>query len=1066
VLPCAYWGSIVRLGEIVADHRYLIRASALTFLLLLSTACDSDSGGGRDLGGGGGGTSCSGAQRACGSSCVDTSSDVAHCGGCYQPCAADEACEAGACVPGAASLCGNGAIDMGEVCDGELLGDASCESQGFGPGALACAKGCADYDRTGCGAPDSCGDGALDGVEVCDGANHGGASCESLGFGPGTLTCLENCAGFDTTACAPPPDPCGNGAIDPGESCDGALLGDASCASLGYGQGDLACRADCLGFDPAGCAQPPDPCGNGLLDEGEACDGASFGDVSCESLGHWGGTLTCLNQCQTIDDASCVAVCPKDCTSLECGLDPICGEPCGECDAFSVCEDGACTQVCDLEAITTDLVIDVNLDVVPVSGTLTLNGATMPDNTKLYDEDESRGSVVFVSRDTNDWWYVSVGASGAATFDSEVLTGTYDVLFHAASTSYQDVLPDQEVVLLKDVAIQAAWSQTFDLQTVTISGLVTRNGATMPDNTKLYDEDEDRGYVTFARADTHDTLYATLGAQGAAQYFVELFTGEYDVGFDAASRSYQDVLPDQTLSIHEDVTIGSDQSIGFDLQTTIISGAATLNGGTLPDNTKLYDEDEDRGYVTFARVDTGDALYSTIGAQGAGDYTQELFVGDYALGFDAASASYQDVLPDQTIPVQPLLSIQAPTTYNVPLKVVTVSGQVRLNGGTMPNNTKQYDEDEARGYVVFRNPANGDTRYATIGAQGPGLYEATLFAGDYAVLFDAASRSYQDVLPDQTLVLNTGAAFESDQVMDLSLETLTLWGEVRLNGGTMPDNTKLYDEDEARGHLVLRRDETGDTWYLSVGASGPGAFEAEVFHGTYTVLFDGASRSYQDALPDQTVRLEPAVALGASQERSYDLTTVTVSGEVTLNGGTMPDNTKLYDEDEERGHLVFRNRMTGDSLYAPIGAQGAGLYEAEIFTDAYDVLFDAQSQSYQDVLPDQALVVRTGCMDAGDCEHDAADITGTWYFTTSSGYWPDLTIMIEQDGDEIGGSFVSSQGQSGVIETGAREGSGLQFTFYLPSCPVEAFGTVHGGCMMSGTMSCASSTNWFAIRMD
>ena len=1047
--------------------RCLLSCLALLGALLMVVAgCDSASGGGRDLGGGGGGTSCPSGQRACGSTCVNTATSAAHCGGCYQVCAPEEVCEGGSCAPGTASPCGNGVLDQGEVCDGAPLGDASCESLGFGPGALACAKGCADYDPTGCGAPDSCGDGVMDGVEVCDGLAHGGATCESLGYGPGALVCLENCAGFDAAGCAPPPDPCGNGVIDPGEACDGLLLGDASCASLGFGQGDLACREDCLGFDPSGCAQPPDPCGNGLLDQGEACDGPAFGEVSCESLGHWGGSLTCSNHCQTIDDASCVTDCPKDCGGLECGADPVCGEPCGACDGFSVCEDGQCVQVCDLEAITTDLVLDVNLDVVPVSGTLSLNGATMPDNTKLYDEDESRGSVVFISRDTNDWWYLSIGASGAAQFQGEVLAGRYDVLFHAASASYQDVLPDQELVLLKDVDIQAPWSQTFALQTVTVSGLVTKNGSTMPDNTKLYDEDEDRGYVTFTRADTHDTLYTTLGAQGAAQYFVALFTGEYDVGFDAASRSYQDVLPDQTLDIHDEVAITSAQSIGFDLKTAVVTGQVTLNGGTMPDNTKLYDEDEDRGYVTFARVDTGDALYTTIGAQGAGAYSQELFTGDYALGFDAASTSYQDVLPDQALPVQPLLTISGPTTQNVPLTVVTVSGQVRLNGATMPDNTKLYDEDEDRGYMVFRNPANGDTRYATVGAQGPGLYEATLFAGDYAVLFDSASRSYQDVLPDQTIVLHQEQTFASDQVMDLSLQTLTLWGEVRLDGATMPDNTKLYDEDEDRGHLVLRRDETGDTWYLPVGASGPGAFEAEVFTGVYTVLFDGASRSYQDVLPDQTIRLEPAVTLSASQERSYDLPVVSVSGEVTLNGATMPNNTKLYDEDEDRGHVVFRNRMTGDVLYAAIGAQGAGLYESEIFADAYDVLFDAASASYQDVLPDQELVVRTGCVDAGDCDHDSADLSGTWYFTTSSGYWPDLTIMFTQDGDELAGSFVSSQGQSGVLESGAREGSSLQFSFYLPSCPVQAYGTVHGGCMMSGTMSCASATNWFAIRME
>src|SRR5688572_2419447 len=42
-----------------------------------------------------------------------------------------------------ASDCGNGAIDTGEDCDGADLGGATCASEGFGGGALACSSTCA-----------------------------------------------------------------------------------------------------------------------------------------------------------------------------------------------------------------------------------------------------------------------------------------------------------------------------------------------------------------------------------------------------------------------------------------------------------------------------------------------------------------------------------------------------------------------------------------------------------------------------------------------------------------------------------------------------------------------------------------------------------------------------------------------------------------------------------------------------------------------------------------------------------------------------------------------------------
>jgi len=50
---------------------------------------------------------------------------------------------------GPAEGCGNDIIEAGEECDGINLGGASCETLGFGGGALACAPGCV-YDPEGC----------------------------------------------------------------------------------------------------------------------------------------------------------------------------------------------------------------------------------------------------------------------------------------------------------------------------------------------------------------------------------------------------------------------------------------------------------------------------------------------------------------------------------------------------------------------------------------------------------------------------------------------------------------------------------------------------------------------------------------------------------------------------------------------------------------------------------------------------------------------------------------------------------------------------------------------------
>ena len=54
------------------------------------------------------------------------------------------------------------------------------------------------------------------------------------------------------------PSPCGNGRLDDGEACDSALVGDETCATRGFAGGTLACSGSCT-FDVTGCEGQPVP---------------------------------------------------------------------------------------------------------------------------------------------------------------------------------------------------------------------------------------------------------------------------------------------------------------------------------------------------------------------------------------------------------------------------------------------------------------------------------------------------------------------------------------------------------------------------------------------------------------------------------------------------------------------------------------------------------------------------------------------------------------------------------------------------------------------------------------
>ena len=95
------------------------------------------------------------------------------------------------------TLCGDGAVSQGEQCDGDALGGATCASLSFASGTLTCTQ--CHFDTSRCSL---CGDGVINAREECDGAELGGRTCAALGFTGGTLTCTPACR-LSTRSCDP-----------------------------------------------------------------------------------------------------------------------------------------------------------------------------------------------------------------------------------------------------------------------------------------------------------------------------------------------------------------------------------------------------------------------------------------------------------------------------------------------------------------------------------------------------------------------------------------------------------------------------------------------------------------------------------------------------------------------------------------------------------------------------------------------------------------------------------------------------------------------------------------------
>jgi len=93
----------------------------------------------------------------------------------------------------------------------------------------------------------------------------------------------------EATSCGAAPSSCGNGSVDTGEDCDGSNLNGATCQSLGYESGVLSCTVSCT-FETQSCVSPPPPsCGlsNDVCDvDGDCCSG------KCRTNGAKAGTCT------------------------------------------------------------------------------------------------------------------------------------------------------------------------------------------------------------------------------------------------------------------------------------------------------------------------------------------------------------------------------------------------------------------------------------------------------------------------------------------------------------------------------------------------------------------------------------------------------------------------------------------------------------------------------------------------------------------------------------------------------------------------------------------------------
>jgi hypothetical protein len=190
--------------------------------------------------------------------------------------------------------------------------------------SLACATGSSEGEETTFA---SFGSGNMDDVDddtsdtATDATGDGDTTMDvdtSASDDPSESTSTSDTSGESTSTSGTsdtsddvPPDPCGNGILEGGEACDGVDLGGQTCVDQGFDMGQLGCNDDCT-FDTSACETIEEVCGDGIVNNGEQCEPGMLGNATCASTGFVFGTLGCNAQTCVFDTSGCQNVWIED----------------------------------------------------------------------------------------------------------------------------------------------------------------------------------------------------------------------------------------------------------------------------------------------------------------------------------------------------------------------------------------------------------------------------------------------------------------------------------------------------------------------------------------------------------------------------------------------------------------------------------------------------------------------------------------------------------------------------------------------------------------------------------
>jgi hypothetical protein len=665
------------------------------------------------------------------------------------------------------------------------------------------------------------------------------ANCGTIEDGcGGTLTC-GTCGSGDTCGGGGTANVCGPGTCNP-----------TSCALAGKNCGQMS--DGCSATLQCGSCTTGETCGGG--GKANVCGTGSCTPTTCAAMG---------KNCGSISDGCSGTLLCGTCTSPEvCGIGAksnVCAVPCAEgcptgfsCDADGECAGGSASG------------IDLNLQTVTVSGTVTLNGAAPVANSYCG----SSYPLVNVSLTETTYGYSFTASAPCTgnTWSLSVYPGTYKVYVEGGGGSNA---PETWYVANPSLALTSSQSNiALDLKTITASGTVTLNGVA-PVANSYCGSSYPLANVNFTEV-TYGYSFTTSPPCTSNAWTVALYPGTYKVEIEGGGGSN---APETWYVANPSLALTSSQSnIALDVKTVTASGTVTLNG-VAPVANSYCGSSYPLANVNFTEVTYGYS-FTTSPPCTSNAWTVALYPGTYKVEVEGGGGSN---MPETWYVANTgLVVTTGQSNIALDLPTVTASGTVTLNG-VAPVANSYCGSSYPLVNVSFTETTHGYT-FTTTAPCTSNAWTLPIYPGTYKVYVEGGGGSNA---PETWYVANPALALTATQSnIALDLETVTASGTVTLNGVAPVANSYC-----GSSYPLVNVNFTEVTYGYSFTTTAPctsNAWTVALYPGTYKVEVEGGGGS--DA-PESWYVVNAGLAVTSAQSGlAFDLKTATVGGVVTLNG--------------------------------------------------------------------------------------------------------------------------------------------------------------------------------------